>query len=72
MFISYVHILYSYHLFNHSHINSYFFYYRQQWRLAAEYSCDRAALLVAQDHMNIQLPVAIVDCVLEEESLLDT
>ena len=26
-----------------------FSYYRQQWRLAAEYSCDRAALLVAQD-----------------------
>ena len=45
MFISYVHIIYSI-----THIlTSSFFYYRQQWRLAAEYSCDRAALLVAQD-----------------------
>jgi len=29
--------------------NSFLLLHSQQWRLAAEYSCDRAALLVAQD-----------------------
>ena len=47
MFISYVHII-SYLLFKYL-TNFLLLIHSQQWRLAAEYSCDRAALLVAQD-----------------------
>ena len=53
LYISYVHIICSYHIISYLLFkyltNFLLLIHSQQWRLAAEYSCDRAALLVAQD-----------------------